>query len=37
MANERLTLEIITEGTDPDATTQGLGCCWSALMYYFSM
>jgi hypothetical protein len=35
MANERLTLEIITEGTDPDATTQGLGCCLTAFMYFY--
>lgn len=35
MANEKLTLEIITEGTDPDATTQGLGCCLCAFMYFY--
>lgn len=35
MANEKLALEIIEEGST-EVTTEGLGCCWTLFMFYYT-
>ena len=36
MAKERLSLEVVEEGRNPEVTTEGLGCCWTLFMFYYT-